>query len=1067
LKIVQPGPGIKVAVYAGKEDQPVTFAYWREGSAPVSIIAKQEVSYRIDLIALSTRSAGQDYKLLTQELRPAIAADDLRLNAGQKFTEAEQLTERGDEQSLRAALASYQQSFDLWLRADDRPEAARSLLAIGESFAQLGETSSAEDSYRQALQIGRELQDPDLQIRAENGLGFALIYANRYAEALNSCNEALSLSRQAGDQRGEAQSLTNLGEYHYFQGDRETALGFWRQAFPLWLKANDLRGQALTLQLQGDAHTGLNEGAKAEDSYQNALRLWRELGDRRNEARALTAIGLGHALVGKRQEALNLFQQAVEIFEPLRDKLGEAMTLNKIGFVYDELGRREVAIQYYDQARRLYRDLNLRIGEAGQTMKMGEMYFLLGDRRKALRLLKESLELNRQVDNKRTLSCNFNDLGWVYESSGEWGRAIDHYSKSLALNRLVKDKRAEAYTLNYLGRAHAEMGRMAEAGGYYAEALNLNQMTADRTGESLTRYHMALAARRQGEWGEARRQAEASLALSESLRSDVVNSDLRISFLSTIRPRYDFYIDLLMQISRHQGGDELKALAWQASEKERARGLLDLLAEARADIHEGVRPELLERRLALHRQINDRADRQIALLAGNHTPAEAEAARNEIAALLTEWQRLEAQIKVASPRYATITAPQPLTLPELQRDILDDQTLLLEYALGDDRSYLWAVTSTGMTTHELPARATIERISADLYKRLTARQPLPGETVPRYRARVARADAECRRLSTLLSKTLIGQVAGQLGTRRLIVIAEGALQYIPFAALPESTATGLQPLIVNHEIIVQPSASMLAMLRRNPIPRQNSKSVAVLADPIFEKGDDRLGLPGASPDKGAAEVLAMTDPRDNAGLRGALTDPFRLKRLPATDREANAIIAAAPAGSYRKIVGAEASRAIVASGELSQYRIVHFATHGLLDTENPELSAIALSRFDPRGQPCDGLMRLHDIYNLRLPVDLVVLSACNTALGRDVRGEGLMALTRGFLYAGASRVVASLWKVDDDATAELMRSFYTNLFKEKMPPPAALRAAQVALYQGRQWDAPFYWAAFVIQGEYR
>ena len=159
---------------------------------------------------------------------------------------------------------------------------------------------------------------------------------------------------------------------------------------------------------------------------------------------------------------------------------------------------------------------------------------------------------------------------------------------------------------------------------------------------------------------------------------------------------------------------------------------------------------------------------------------------------------------------------------------------------------------------------------------------------------------------------------------------------------------------------------------------------------------------------------------------------------------------------------------MVTSAEFGQYRIIHLATHGLLNSTHPELSGIVLSLVDQHGQPQDGFLRLHEIYNLKLPAELVVLSACQTALGKEVRGEGLVGLTRGFMYAGAPRVVASLWKVDDKATAELMKRFYQAMLGEqRMRPAAALRAAQVEMLKQKEWEDPYYWAAFVLQGEWK
>ncbi|HYE14544.1 MAG TPA: CHAT domain-containing protein, partial [Pyrinomonadaceae bacterium] len=192
-----------------------------------------------------------------------------------------------------------------------------------------------------------------------------------------------------------------------------------------------------------------------------------------------------------------------------------------------------------------------------------------------------------------------------------------------------------------------------------------------------------------------------------------------------------------------------------------------------------------------------------------------------------------------------------------------------------------------------------------------------------------------------------------------------------------------------------------------------------------------------------------------------------LSRLPFSRREAEMIAALAPAGQARRALDFEASRRLATSGELADYRFVHFATHGILNGEHPELSGVVLSLIDERGRPVDGFLRLNEIYNLRLPAELVVLSACQTALGREVRGEGFLGLVRGFMYAGSPRVVASLWKVDDRATAELMRRFYEGMLGQGLRPAAALRRAKVEMLKEQRWHAPFHWAAFELQGEWK
>src|SRR5512145_1639450 len=266
------------------------------------------------------------------------------------------------------------------------------------------------------------------------------------------------------------------------------------------------------------------------------------------------------------------------------------------------------------------------------------------------------------------------------------------------------------------------------------------------------------------------------------------------------------------------------------------------------------------------------------------------------------------------------------------------------------------------------------------------------------------------------------------------------------------------PLIVKHEVVHLPSASALAVLRRELAGRQPAaKAVAVLADPVFSSDDARV-KPGAKAQSGNEAPSDLT--RAVSDVRG------ELRRLLMTRDEAETIMSVTPRNDGLAALDFRANRATATGNELSDYRIVHFATHGLLNSEHPELSGLVLSLVDEQGQPQDGFLRMHEIFNLRLPAELVVLSACQTGLGKKLDGEGLVGLTRGFMYAGAARVVASLWEVNDVATAELMKRFYRRMLQDGMRPAAALRAAQIEMWKKPQWQSPFYWGAFVIQGEW-
>ncbi|NJO21069.1 MAG: CHAT domain-containing protein, partial [Spirulinaceae cyanobacterium RM2_2_10] len=340
-------------------------------------------------------------------------------------------------------------------------------------------------------------------------------------------------------------------------------------------------------------------------------------------------------------------------------------------------------------------------------------------------------------------------------------------------------------------------------------------------------------------------------------------------------------------------------------------------------------------------------------------------------------------------------------------------------------------------------------------------------------SRHSRLSVGFRRSATQLSDLLLGPVADQLGERRLIIVSHGALNYIPFAALtrpnPPTTSTEdsllaipgegsdrlYAPLVTAPRVADLASASTLAVLRRDianrpPAPR----ALAVLADPIFSVKDERI----------SRQVPVPSLPPElerSARESGVLFD-----RIPFTRQEADRILDLVDATQATKAFGSEASRELALDPQLRNYRILHFATHGLLNSSSPELSGLAFSLVDEQGNPKNGFLRLHDIFNLELPAELVVLSACQTGLGELIRGEGTVGLPRGFLYAGAKRVVVSLWNVDDQGTAELMTDFYRQLLAAGQSPTAAMRAAQLQMWSQPEWRSPYYWAAFTVQGEW-
>ena len=1027
----------------------------RYGPLRVSFIPPVTGLYRLELLSLETDASAPRYDLRVEGIHQAIASDRKDALASWSYAEAERLRTEWSVQSLRAAIEKYKAAARSWQSISEQRRALEALEALGETHFILGEYALSLRSYKNALKVSRAINRGSA-VNALNGIAYVYLNLGDSPNALAYCRRARALQRQpgdpqalAGDLRVEAQTVNNEGEVHYLLGELKEALDSFTRALDLWIHSGDRRGQALAHLNLGYTHSDSGNLQKASDHFRQALALWRAVEDRRGEALSQTALGAINSFIGERQLALNAYEQALRIFRTYGDQQGESVALNSIGQVYEDLGDLQTALDHYKLALELNRTNGNRDSEAVIEYYVGRVYRLMGENQQALSYYNQSLRLCSRLGKKRVAAYVFNDIGIIYDFLGQREFALDQYNEVLSFYREAGDRRGQANTLKTIGDLHYSRGESERAVACYAEALSYSRAAWDRSGEAEALYSIARTERDTGKLDPALNNITDSIKIIEAMRSQVVSHQLRASYFASIHKHYEFLIALLVQLHQLRPTDGYAAAALQASENARARSLVETLLEAKAGVGLDVDPVMLEREHSLQQELNAKALYLMRLRNNVQTEAGAEQVEKEVRQLTNEYEEVQALIRSQSPRYASLMQPRPPSLQEIQAELRGDDTILLEYAMGEEKSYVWAVTSDSFSGYELPARAQIEELIREVHRLLTAR---PSDTDTKWDERYWQKAAE-------LSRVLFGQLSQQLGSKRLLIVADGALQYLPLEALP-SPATAEEPenepLATKHEVVYLPSAATLITLRREATrPVLVSKSVFVLADPVFDKGDPRVKTVGAV--KGAA-----TSP---AALTGIRANNF--PRLPSTRREAEAIVSLLPEDARAIATDFAANRALALSAELGRYRIVHIATHSVVNSSHPELSGIVLSMVNEQGQEENGFLQLHDIYGLKLDAELVVLSACNTGLGKDVRGEGLVGLTRGFMYAGASGVVASLWKVDDAATAELMTHFYKAMFEDDLPPAAALRSAKEAMRRQKHWRSPYYWSAFVLQGEYR
>lgn len=896
--------------------------------------------------------------------------------------------------------------------------------------------------------------------------------------AIGKFTEAARLWHLVGDKRKEAIALSFIGKIYDLLSEKQKALDFYIQTLSLVQVVGDRASEAATLNNIGLIYDSLGEKHKALDYYNSALPILQGIGNTRVLAITLANIGLLHDSVGEKQKALQFYQQALPLLRATHDRTGEAITLNNIGYLYDSIGEQQRALVYFRQAVPILQEIGDRRVEAITLNNIGYVYDALEERQKALEYYNRALPVLRTVGDRRMQAITLNNIGLVQKALGEPQKALEILNQALQLRRDVGDRPGEGITLSDLGSAYAQLGEDQKALDLYKQSLQLSHASDDRSTESSTLRRIALININRGQLEEARTNLEDALAILENLRTRIAGQELRASYFASVQQFFASYIDLLMRLHHQDPSKGYDALALQAAERARARSLLETLTEARANIREGVAPALLEREHTLQQKLDAIAERQVRLVSGNHSDAEAPRLKSETEKLLSDYQEVETEIRASSPRYAALTQPRPLTLKEIQQQVLDSDTVLLEYALADEKSYLWAVTTSSVQSYELAPRKTIEIATRGVYQLLTERnKEIKFEKPSQQTARIAKADTDYVSASMALSQLLLGPVASELENKRLLIVGDGALNYLPFAALPEPNRSPSTPLVVQHEIVGLPSASTLAVLRRESMSRAAApKTLAVIADPVFEKDDARVkAIKGGGRNNhphnrafGDRTIVGLADTDIDMSAPQSESDEVRkIHRLPFTRREAEEILAIVPEADRLKALDFDANLAVATSPNLGQYRYVHFATHGFLNTAHPELSGIVLSLVNRQGSEQDGFLWAHEVYNLHLPAEMVVLSGCRTGLGKEIKGEGLVGLTRGFMYAGAARVLVSLWDISDEASADLMAGLYKVMLKQHKSPAAALRAAQIEIMKDKRWQAPYFWAAFVLQGEPR
>jgi CHAT domain-containing protein/tetratricopeptide (TPR) repeat protein len=996
---------------------------YAEVTEDLAVLAADTGPHRLEVTLskqpYAIRNSGR-YVLRVEGPRVPAEADKPRAEAVQAAWNSRKTAGDTTEQ-----IRSLKRAADLWHAAGDTENEFEILFGIGRKrYEELKARDRALEDFQRGAEFWHSKPGRRSRVFENESLtwvGRCLRHAERYDEARAVHEKALSMSRDLEVVGLQAENTNLLGVLDYEAGELQRAMDWFAQALPLARKA----------------------------------------GDRRTEYRLLNNLAVNHEQLGYMQQALDLYLQALAMSRAIPDPKSEIILLNNLGLTYDALGEPdkafdhfELAIEKSDVLKEHDRTGRILINQAVAHRRQGQLD-------KAQSSLERALAIGRSIGSSEVQVFALAHLAFLMVSLEKPEQAVEYAREAVGL---AVSLASQAISQFALGSALQARGEPSSAQSALCQALHLASQQGYRDQQAQINLALARIGRDSGALDSALSHVRAAIDLIESQRGRVIDPELKTSYLASKQDYYELRIETLMALHAKRPDGGFAAAALEAGEQARARGLLDLLNEA--DVALSADLALIEKERRARDEVSLRDSYWRTLGAEKESSADKlSEAERKLESAIEHHRRVQVELRRSSPQYAALTQPQILDVGEIQRQLLDGRALLLEYSLGAKRSFLWVVGPDFFASFELPGGEDIEKVARHYYELLTVRNnQQPDESVPAWKMRIKQADAEAESAARELSRLILGPVENVLEDRTLLIVADGALQYIPFAALPVPGTE--EPLAARHEIVNLPSASVLAILRRElRDQRPAAQTLAIFADAVFQKDDERL-----VGDSGKTDQITQAKPVQRGGgterdMEKGI-DLSKLRRLTSSKKEADEIAALIPADEVFKAVGFNATKEAAVSDRLKGFRIVHFATHGLLDPR-PELTALVLSLYNENGERRDGLLRLADIYSLRLNADLVVLSACQTALGKEIRGEGLVGLTRGFMNAGAPRVLASLWSVEDRATAELMTLFYRGMLQEELAPAAALRKAQLEMAKKPAWKSPYFWAGFSLQGEWR
>ncbi len=964
---------------------------------------------------------------------------------------AKQLGKIWNGKEIRRAIQLFIKASENWEQLDQLEKSASCLRESVKLSFLISERGKALSRVKRALQLDEKTKTIEGQVISHTLLFRIYHLNNKGRKATLHINRALKLSNSSSGYV-KAYSRFYMGEAYLNVAKLEKATDLFLKALSFIERTNDINLKAEIL-----LHIGIAfaiDGSKTDSLkyITESQSLWQDINSKRGLALASNAFGFVYVITNEKQKALEHYLKANKLLSKDIDFQEKAKMYAGLSSIYFYYGNLILAEKNTEFALAFQEKANNKLGQIGILIQLGNIRYLRGKKTQATNTFEKASVIAKEINSPFHIALLKEHKALVDLDMGHTDKAIEKLEE--VKNQYEKIGMKLPRVQNMLGKTYEQKGDLINAKRYYESATRVNREIQDTFGLAESLYNLARLYKRNKNILLALKISEESISITESHYNDVTNNGLREKYLSNSYDRYELYVDLLMNMHELNPNDGFELKALQASEKSRSRLMRENLRFTEADLTLDAEPKTVEEENDLNQRLNFKKEELASLLSSKQKEQkDLDKLEIAIAELEDKLESVKAVLRNNFPVYSAIKDSDKFDLEGFKKDILDENTILLEFFLGKENSYVWLIGKTESEVFKLPKAETLENKIDSLYELITKKSDL--KDIQTYQKNLMEADAIYWEQAKDLSQTLFGEIADKIRGKRLIIVPDGKLRYFPISALPIPNDESNKPFLLTNEIVYEPSASMLYLLKtKRDKSISGQKDFLVYSDAVFSLNDERLKSAGKS------SFLNAKSKDDSL-----LISLDYLERLEASDDESKMIFDYFDSSNSKTVSGFDANRKRLLADNLSDYKVLHFATHGLYNEEVPELSGIVLSQFDDQGQKRNGLIWLQDIYRLKLSADLVVLSACDTGIGTEIKGEGLMSLTNGFLQAGAKSVVSSRWKVEDQATTDLMKNFYQILANENIPASKALQKAKIKMYENPNFRYPYFWASFAIHGD--